>query len=386
MMKKFNSFPPIVSGKVKEHRGRSSDFDKNDFNEIDRIFRLYRSWGWSPVLVSDDASAATDSIAPDLSSRVADLTWRSDSPGRPEFKDTWTGILNYGLHEVKQTNGQLMGDRRSFPTLCLIHCAVKEYFLKKYGLSPTNSFYRVNGDDGVVILPKHLVEQYFEFVSELWQINRAKTYVSDKIFSFNSKLWRISTRELIPITRFKLIDCIDKSGDPCNDPLLFNRVASDCAPYARQKAWEWFCSNERWGKILKQATTRGLNWFLPRVCGGLGLTQVGPDRLYITPLQKTMIVEAFRGSTSYIVGNRAHGLWQSQPRYITRPKKLGNSKEEPPIVRNQKPENKAGKLYLPRLPTERTWKSVEDELQHLETAGIHFCGGGDCDLCFQQSH
>ncbi len=279
--------PQILSGKSEFRDGLWEDFpdDIRKIFEEARIF--YESRGVDWVLVSDDASAATDSIHP--------LTTLAGSAGSisnkycPDldylFRNTWTGVYDdpslskrerFESEPLLQLNGQAMGDRRSFVLLCRIHYAVKNRFCTRFRLPKA---FAINGDDGLILLPRDLVDPYFSFVEELWEINRLKTYISSRVFSFNSQFYYFPSFSRVGIVRYSLMRGQDKFGNESQDPRVFNTVLQTNRILSENSLFLEF--HRHWEKRLKKLTRHGNNYFLPLCCGGLGL-HPPRDRVWTT--------------------------------------------------------------------------------------------------------
>ncbi len=211
-----------------------------------------------------------------------------DVGGRDWFEEMKThGFI------CRQTNGQLMGDRRSFPILCLLHSAVKINYLESRGITyQTWRHFAVNGDDGIIVIPRRLVEDYFNFADEFWELNRLKTYVSRNLISFNSQFFqkRGLLSKQVPIIRWNLIINNNKNGGKGHDPRVWN-VVRECAP----PVYEEFLFREflkNWKDKLQECSKNGCNWFLPLSVGGAGLKTRKPFR--ITGRQYFAIAETRR--------------------------------------------------------------------------------------------
>jgi len=283
--------PQILSGKSELVDGIWEDFPE----DIRKIFRdaknHYESLGVDWVLISADATAATDSIHPlttlagaegSLSNAYCpDLDWL--------FKNTWTGV--YGdprLSSVEQIfsdpllqlNSQAMGDRRSFVILCRIHYAVNSRFCSRFRLPKA---FAINGDDGLIILPRALVSEYFSFCENLWEVNRLKTYVSSSVFSFNSQFYHFPDFTRVGIVRYSLIRGQDKFGMVSQDPRVFNTVLRTNSILSENHLFLEF--RKFWKSRLDKLTRHGNNYFLPLCCGGLGL-RPPRDRVWTTSRQQ----------------------------------------------------------------------------------------------------
>jgi hypothetical protein len=255
--------------------------------------------GW--VFVSDDADAATDSFGIQLQLEAI-ISWLSTQPDyiQVAWERTLGGKLSYGLYRdqvppVRKTTGQLMGDRRSFGMLNLIHLGAKLTFCFLHGYTDDEIFIRVNGDDGVIHLRETDLGAYHQFMSELWSLNNLKTYVNKCIISFNSVLWHLGTQvRRVPIIRFNVLAGIDKFGDPQQDPALFDLVVQDAIVVEKDTLWKWFIGNPHWRDQLARLSHGGNNWFLPKNVGGLGISSRDPE--YITHRQMGGVRKFIDGS------------------------------------------------------------------------------------------
>jgi len=284
----------VTTGRVGDNsqEGPNCDFTDLDFQELrEKLQRMQGIYG-ECVVVSDDASAATDSIDPDLSSRFVGALVDPEDPLYPCLTK-WSGATinypeKYGIESVTHSYGQLMGDRRSFPILCAIHRSAKHAFLHSFGFTKDLWFVRVNGDDGVILLPRGYVKAYFDWMGNLWKLNMNKTYVSNKVFSFNSVLWMVESGKKVDLIRHKLIDRFDKFGEKISNPIVWNRVADSIknqSSEVQKKVWSYFAAT--WRDILRKVSDNGTNnWFLPLAAGGLGLTKPKGLEFKVTLLQK----------------------------------------------------------------------------------------------------
>lgn len=283
--------PQILSGKSEFIDGVWEDFP----NDIRDIFREavshYEALGMDWTLVSADASAATDSIHP--LTTLAGSTGSLSNEHCPDldwlFRNTWTGVYpDPALSKKKQlesepllqTNGQAMGDRRSFGLLCRIHYALNSRFCERHRLPKA---FAINGDDGLIILPKALVKEYFAFAEELWEVNILKTYVSDMVFSFNSQFYYFPSFKRVGIVRYSLIRGQDKFGEMSQDPRVFNTVLATNTVLSESHLFGMF--HRFWKKRLDRLCRSGNNYFLPLCCGGLGL-HPPRDRVWTTTRQQ----------------------------------------------------------------------------------------------------
>jgi len=251
--------------------------DASSFSGMQAAMDAFRSRGLTPTVVSDDANAATDSLSFRLSRCAAEWLLPEDLhelfdvclDGRLQYPESSDGSR---IPDVIQQTGQLMGARWSFGFLCAIHMSAKAKFLSRYPIECR--FYRVNGDDGVVVLPLSDVDEYFKFMSNIWTINRQKTIVSPSVFLFNSELRRVRDGFLLPKVRFNLIEGTSKYGDAYQDPTVLNGVFTSLHTREhRDRAWEWIMASRQWQEILKELSRKapGNNWCLPLHLGGFGI-------------------------------------------------------------------------------------------------------------------
>jgi hypothetical protein len=230
---------------------------------------------------------------------------------------TLEDLLEIQQHLDRQTNGQMMGDRRSFPILCFLHVAMKKLFIERHvkPLIDRDQFWllnkipiAVNGDDGLISIPSNLVEKYFEFMDEFWEINRLKTYVSTEFCSFNSQFF-FRDGKGIPLFRWNLAMRRNKFGAKGLDPRVWNSIVQSLPKKYHSAIWQEFYFN--WKDILCDCSKRGGNWFLPLCYGGAGLEPGGLETS-ITNRQKFAIhlVNSMIGSSD-------------APQFMTRVKKCG---------------------------------------------------------------
>jgi hypothetical protein len=286
-----DEYPEILSGR---------EVNPSSFRGLRNSFDRWRELGFDDiVVVSDDASSATDSIDPDLTRAVIGSSFPEEL--HDAFDKTLRGMISIRpegqpSHFFKQSTGQLMGDRRSFPILCLIHLSAKRAFLRMNGVPRWAWWIRVNGDDGIIVLPRSWVPAYFDFMSNLWELNSLKTYVHNRYFSFNSAIFTLDGVKT-PIIRWSLISGIDKFGDMLTNPLIWNTILDSCPSLGRE-LWERFIKKPHWRSLLDyemrgtHRVRRYNNWFTPLCSAGLGL--VPPDDLEwgLTPRHSAGVREA----------------------------------------------------------------------------------------------
>lgn len=228
------------------------------------------------VFVSDDASAATDSIHPSL---TVDSVIDCIPPHLKDiFRDSFGGEYSFVEYPdgdvVNQTGAQLMGDRRSFVILTVLHLSVKLEFLHTHGLSGLPVPLAVNGDDGIIAIPRDLVPSYFRWVSNFWKLNPLKTFVQRNFISFNSTTYQIRNGLLtaIPLLRWNL--CRRWGVENNQDPRIWNEIARSAQEFAPLCKGAFL---QGWAPVLNHLRkySPDLCYQAPLCCGGLGLKGFG---------------------------------------------------------------------------------------------------------------
>lgn len=296
----------VASGKVLETEYFSSIARK--------VKELEKRLGLEFVFISDDGDAATDSISLPLSNG----SMRSIVPD--ELKDVYdltSGITGDTYVRIKrkvkkgevpeytrQTNSQYMGSRLSFAQLTIIHASYKKTFLRRYkhlyGLTERdiNALFFVNGDDGVIALPRILVEPYFKWMNTLWNLNVIKTQIHRDVFTINSRMFKINAdRETfteVNFFRYNLIERQDRHGDRILDPQVWNVFSETAGPLMEPNLlWDKF--HREWSGTLKYLTKgKGNNYFLPTVFGGLGMVPLPGQNWYTNSRQRYAIVQTLK--------------------------------------------------------------------------------------------
>jgi hypothetical protein len=386
LAKRLAKDPRILSGK---------DFKHEPFQQCyDSLVRNEELTGEPWIFVSDDGDAATDSIHPNLSIGV--IIERIPKEYRSVFaKSFFATDISYwspgsktinpdtapDLESAPQLNGQLMGDRRSFPLLCLIHLIWKIIFLEENDLlvkwmPKWEQYFRldqiilINGDDGLIGLPERLVPAYLDWMNQLWTMNPLKTFIRRDLASFNSQLWRMGPQvRKVGLFRWNLIYRIDKYGDESQDPRVWNDILEDSAGFA-DELWPLFVRS--WKPIFDYLEKRdpGHNWFLPLSVGGFGLE--AHKEFVVTPRQNA----AIRQCEAYLGKPRA-------PPCATRVAKVGGRNRFlcrwtwsmmrerwgwDHQVREPRPGNfkeaVMSKLMIGRLPKSRTGNQAYEHLVH----------------------
>jgi hypothetical protein len=287
--------PEVCSGKVLEE-----DYFDDLVQAKDELEARIREEG-TPcefVFVSDDGDAATDSICLQLSNEsIRDII----PEDLLEIYDICSGITydcevmdNEELFEpMTQVNSQLMGDRLSFVKLTVIHLAFKLVFMRRMArfyeipLWLWRRCIKINGDDGLVAIPRRFVKDYLSWMDNLWGINRIKTQVSTRVFTLNSRMWQARNGQAleVPFLRLNLIERVDRGGNFLINPQVWNEILRDLNGSKRQpvkvvsekRTWRMFHRN--WtGTLEFLCKGKGNNYFLPEIVGGLGL--IPPSSLH----------------------------------------------------------------------------------------------------------
>jgi hypothetical protein len=267
--------------------------------------RLEALTGEEWYFISDDGTAATDSIGtklcagalehlipPEYLELFHDSISNGQDPCQMHYKhggESWT---------VDQTNSQLMGDRKSFIGLSMIHIAVKMAWMRgmadELGIhfSVLRKCFHINGDDGLIILPKRFIKRYMTFMGRLWELNPVKTQISRTFFSLNSRLFcdKRGVAFEPPFIRWNIIYRVGRTGEAMLNPTVWNELNSSLHGVASKRIWDLF--HKQWKDTLDLLTRRtGNNYFLPQLCGGLGLFPSPNIEFEITPQQNALIVE-----------------------------------------------------------------------------------------------
>ncbi len=267
------------------------EFGSEPFQKCFEDLRWNESLTREPwTIISDDGDAATDSIHPNLT--IGMVIDKIPSRYRHVFSKSFFSTCEYSdkifpeENCFPQMNGQLMGDRRSFPILCLIHLLWKRIFIEEHELltvhsSVVDQYFKlkeiilINGDDGVIGIPLRLKQDYLDWMSLLWSMNPLKTFEGRSKLSFNSKLWKYSELRKecypVPLIRWNLIHRIDKFGDQSMNPQIWNDVKLDAPELFQPYLFRIFVKHWKVRFKYLDDFDPGHNWFLPLSCGGLGL-------------------------------------------------------------------------------------------------------------------
>lgn len=262
-------------------------------------------------IISDDGDAATDSIS-------LMLSHLSIYPFIPkELRNLYTeccgatgsaGIASRVPKEdpeyVQQKNSQFMGDRLSFVKLTAIHSGYKLAFLKRYqhvyGWTDREieHMFLVNGDDGVILLPEPLVDDYFTWMGSLWNLNRMKTQKSTQVFTINSRMFRLDHSGMkfteVKFMRYNILERREKSGDRMINPQVWN-VFEATAPSHIPGDILFREFHRNWSGTLAFLTKgKGNNYFLPEIMGGLGLVPRAGQTWYTNSRQRYAVQQTLK--------------------------------------------------------------------------------------------
>jgi hypothetical protein len=200
---------------------------------------------------------------------------------------------------VTQNFGQMMGDIKSFPILCIMNLSLWRGCVEKY-LKINNFRYPpclINGDDFCAYAPEPLIQIWFEMARDYNFIpSIGKSYVSDKV-TINSRLFtqgdgEMKKVDLIPINiLFKTPHDVPVSDSVNllieNRPLLFNR---------------WINYNRDTVKSITRGGIINLN--LPLSLGGVGIKH------------KPKLVSAKQGA---LARKNLYAIKNGYPELISRP-------------------------------------------------------------------
>jgi hypothetical protein len=352
-----------LSKRMKEHPnllfGRTAEVTDIE-NLWLRSKRYFGALGYQPddlIFLSGDYEAATDNIDPALSKDcltamfryglledwfVQDVDWKvmwkvmakvfefSDVEGPRSTKKSWVGINVWFQSALRargdpgkrvseitaslwsgrkialkkepfcvQTFGQMMGDIKSFPVLCILNMALWDrvcesrdvgvldrsecplFGTKKFKKETLSPPCLVNGDDFLACAPKTYIEKWFRDAGLLGFVcSVGKTYVSRHCASINSKGFYFNrSNETFTETKLTYLNLVcrlpkDVPLNQCID--LVNKNHPDLFPILKKNNKD----------TIDAATHSGLfNLFLPERLGGIGC-KVRPEHFKVTRLQE----------------------------------------------------------------------------------------------------
>lgn len=270
---------------------------------------------WSmdePQWVSGDFSAATDSQSQRATKSILEtlllnchfekgvkkvlrLTVYEQNIAYPE-KD-FNGFPT-GLHECRQTNGQLMGSVLSFPILCLANLicywmAFEERFSCRVNARDLPVL--VNGDDILFRADSWLYEIWQSKIKEVgFELSLGKNYVHKDVLVINSEMFLFNSQnesfKRIPFFNTGLLTGQSKltGRDEVRMmplPAVFNEVVPDARDQAR--AFRRFMHYHK-DQIDAWTNHGNFNLFLPVWRGGLGMRIPDGHKFSITSFQRRL--------------------------------------------------------------------------------------------------
>lgn len=161
------------------------------------------------VFVSGDYESATDNFnlihSQTILGEVLKTMKNTPMAIRIRALESLDAEIVYKNFRVHQESGQLMGDKLSFPLLCLTNYLAFAYAMRPFcskgkGLPPV----KINGDDIVFRCTKAMADRWFDVVAKSGLVvSRGKTMVHDKYFSLNSTFFTATPSgcRLIPCIR-----------------------------------------------------------------------------------------------------------------------------------------------------------------------------------------
>jgi hypothetical protein len=339
-------FQATISEKMKDMEnlvyGRSVE-ESDICNLIGRCEQYYP--GEKLLFLSGDYAAATDNLNPKLSKIVDEMmierlnlnflipehkedalmlwnlmakifhySMQGESYGPNESKRNWTNInlffkinveKHFGVETVldkrnnlwsgriitdrlqsekfTQTMGQMMGDIKSFPVLCMINLSLwnlvndnKNKKIMKKSTCPLTGLIShkserirppclINGDDFLTFAPQRVIDKWFSLVSEFdLEASIGKTYVSEKVAQINSTNFYLSPKG---VTKVKAIPIHAVMSLPSDKPI--NQNINYAIEHDKSLLNRVIFNNL---KRIKEVTANGLiNLCLPIPLGGIGV-------------------------------------------------------------------------------------------------------------------
>jgi hypothetical protein len=168
------------------------------------------------VFVSGDYESATDNFCLGHSRAILDsvLDTTSLCEGvRNMARSSLSAVVVSKGRETLMKSGQLMGDKLSFPLLCLTNYLAFVYSMRPYGRLPP---VRINGDDIVFRSTRAQADSWFKGVSSSGLVvSVGKTMVHDRFFSLNSSFFEASRFLPIQVPFIRPLPLFRPSDDSC---------------------------------------------------------------------------------------------------------------------------------------------------------------------------
>jgi len=142
------------------------------------------------VFVSGDYESATDNFNLDHSRAILLAVLRTTNLNvgvQSMALASLDAVVESAGRKTRMMSGQLMGDKLSFPLLCLTNYLAFAYSMRSYGPLPP---VKINGDDIVFRSTPSMADAWFSVVKDAGLVvSRGKTMVSSSYFSLNSSFF-----------------------------------------------------------------------------------------------------------------------------------------------------------------------------------------------------
>jgi hypothetical protein len=179
------------------------------------------------VFVSGDYESATDNFCLGHSRAILDCVLQSSTlPMGVQLmaRSSLSAIVVSKGRRTLMKSGQLMGDKLSFPLLCLTNYLAFVYSMRPYGQLPP---VRINGDDIVFRSTRNQADSWFKGVSSSGLVvSIGKTMVHDRFFSLNSSFFEASRFLPVQVPFIRSLPLFRPSEDSC---LRLGGRMADCS-------------------------------------------------------------------------------------------------------------------------------------------------------------
>jgi len=217
---------------------------------------------------------------------------------------------------VTQQRGQLMGSILSFIILCILNVSAFLQTARLFWGNPKFSLrdcveihgLMINGDDILFKAPKAMIDLWYDIVKTFGLFpSVGKNYVSNEFFTINSMLfqrenirdsvsddWRVTQTEgdlhFTPFINLGLLfstNPLVSSSDNAANPISFCQAASTIQEklqlgHEQDEYIDWLFLRHNHKHLVEGSL--GMNWFLPKSLGGLGLKTT--HEVKVNPLQQ----------------------------------------------------------------------------------------------------
>lgn len=168
------------------------------------------------VFVSGDYESATDNFCLGHSRAILNACLNTTTLPEGVRMMARSSLSAYVVSKDRKTfmrSGQLMGDKLSFPLLCLTNYLAFAYSMRPFGKLPP---VRINGDDIVFRATRAQADRWFEAVSSSGLVvSVGKTMVHDRFFSLNSSFFEASRFLPIQVPFIRSLPLFRPSEDSC---------------------------------------------------------------------------------------------------------------------------------------------------------------------------